>query len=144
MRLRRARFRAAENLGREASAFSANCVEQICGFYGASGGMLFSQGHDFPHPWRYQYPFPQSIFAGSERATQLRVDFDGVDSIFAQAFGNGSIGLFEQCDEQMFDPDVVVIMISALLLGCAQNAAGGWTESREQFLLSRVPSSKKG
>ena len=115
----------AQDLGSEAAALGVNRLEHIQRLHGAVARLLFSEGHDFSNPGRHKDSFPQPVFARAERAANFSVNFGRVDTFATQSLANRTIGLLEQCDEQMFDSDVIVVMITALLFGSAQHAPRG-------------------
>ena len=117
-----------------------NRLEEIRRIDRAIARQLAGQRNNFTDPRRHQNAFPETIFAGSKRAARFRMNLAYVDVLGGKALGNSAVMLFEQCNEQMFDTDVIVVVVPALLFGGAKNASGGWAEFREQLAAAECPS----
>ncbi len=121
-----------ENVGRDTGTFIADRIEEIDGFYVAVTGAALRQLDNFSNARRNEDAFPRAVIAHTEGPLDLSVDIRSDDVPFAQTGFNLCVLLFEQCEQHMFGTDVIVIVVAALLLGGAKNAARCRAEMREQ------------
>lgn len=126
-------LRAAQNLGGQTAALRLDRFQQVQRLDRLLAGDIARKRDDFADARRDEDAFPQPVFAGSERAAHFGVHLAYVDSLGFQTLGNAGVMLLEQSDEQMFDSDIVMVVIAALLFGGAQYAPRGWAEFREQL-----------
>lgn len=117
MRLRRALLGPPQDLCRHAAAFGLNRFEQIERLDGPAACLLFGNCNDLPDARRNEDTLPEAVLAGSQRTPNLGMHFARVDSFSAQTIGYRAVGLFQQRNQQMFDADVVMVVIAALLFG---------------------------
>jgi hypothetical protein len=136
---------AGEELGCEAAAFRDDGLEEVERLdRGRLGQRCFGDGDDPPDARRDEDALPQSVVARSQGPPQVEQDVGEVGAALGEPCFHGRVPLFEEREQKVSDPHVVVVVIAARLLCGTQNPLGRGTEATEHGQAFSVWSERQG
>ncbi len=121
-----------EDVGRQAAGFDEHRFEEICGFDESSVlHRRFGPGHDGTHAWSHENSIPSPVVARSERAANVGENVRRTQAERIETALDRGVVFVDQREQNVTDPNVIMVVVPACLLGRAQNALGRGTEPRE-------------